>query len=148
MPLKRHYMSREEFAKAHGAAPADLARVKAFAAKSGLKVVSVSPAERNVKLSGTVKALSAAFDVKLMEYAHADGNYRGRIGSIHLPAGLADIVQGVFGLDNRRQARPHISRPHEEDRRARIPRAWPRSRRPRSPSSTISRPGRTAPANA
>ncbi|MGA2016137.1 MAG: S53 family peptidase [Opitutaceae bacterium] len=110
MPLKRHYMTREAFAKAHGAAPADLAKVKGFAAKSGLKVEAVSPAERHVKLSGTVKALSAAFDVKLMEYAHPDGNYRGRIGSIHLPAGLTDIVQGVFGLDNRRQARPHISR--------------------------------------
>src|SRR5208282_2356515 len=70
MPLKRHYMTREAFAKAHGAAPADLARVKAFAAKSGLKVEAVSPSERHVKLSGTVRALSAAFDVKLMEYAH------------------------------------------------------------------------------
>jgi len=110
MPLKRHYMTREEFANAHGAAPADLSRVKAFAAKSGLKVEAVNPAERHVKLSGTVKALSAAFDVKLMEYAHPDGNYRGRIGSVHLPAALTDVVQGVFGLDNRRQARPHITR--------------------------------------
>jgi kumamolisin len=108
-PLKRRYMSREEFAKAHGAANADLAKVKAFAAKNGLKVVSESAAERSVKLSGTVMALSAAFDVKLMEYAHPDGNYRGRIGSIHLPDGLANVVQGVFGLDNRRQARPHFT---------------------------------------
>jgi len=115
MPLKRNYLSREEFAKAYGAAPADLARVKAFAAKNQLEVLSVNPAERHVKLSGTVKALNAAFDVKLMEYAHPDGNYRGRIGSVHLPEGLARVVQGVFGLDNRRQARPHISRPKEDD---------------------------------
>lgn len=110
MPLKRTYLSREEFAKAHGAAPADLAKVKAFAAKNKLEVVSSSAAERSVKLSGTIRALSAAFDVKLMEYSHPDGNYRGRIGSIHLPDGLAAVVQGVFGLDNRRQARPHISK--------------------------------------
>jgi kumamolisin len=108
LPKKRTYMTREQFAAAHGAAPADLAKVKAFAAKNKLDVVSASAAERSVKLSGTVRALSAAFDVKLMEYEHADGNYRGRIGSIHLPAGLSDVVQGVFGLDNRRQARPHI----------------------------------------
>jgi kumamolisin len=106
-PLKRRNMTREEYAAAHGAAPADLAKVKAFAAKSGLSVVSVNAAERSVKLSGTVKALSAAFDVKLMEYEHPDGNYRGRIGSVHLPAGLASVVQGVWGLDNRLQARPH-----------------------------------------
>ncbi|HTU03782.1 MAG TPA: S53 family peptidase, partial [Candidatus Sulfotelmatobacter sp.] len=116
-PLKRRYLSREEFAKAYGAAPADLAKVTTFAAKNGLEVVSVNPAERHVKLAGTVRALSAAFDVKLMEYAHADGDYRGRIGSIHLPAGLANVVQGVFGLDNRRQARPHIS-PSKEDAEA------------------------------
>jgi kumamolisin len=109
-PLKRTYMSREDFAAAHGAAPADLAKVKAFAAANKLKVVSASAAERSVKLSGSVKAVSAAFDVKLMNYAHPDGDYRGRIGSVHLPASLANVVQGVFGLDNRRQARPHISR--------------------------------------
>jgi kumamolisin len=106
-PLKRRNMSREEYAAAHGAAPADLAKVKAFAAKSGLDVLSESAAEKSVKLSGTVRALSAAFDVKLMEYAHPDGDYRGRIGSVHLPAALTSVVKGVWGLDNRRQARAH-----------------------------------------
>lgn len=116
MPLKRRYMSREALAAAHGAAPADLARVKAFAARSGLKVEAVNPAERHVKISGPIKAFNAAFDVKLMEYAHQDGNYRGRIGGVHLPANLSKVVQGVFGLDNRRQARPHAirRRPYDE----------------------------------
>jgi kumamolisin len=110
MPLKRSYLSREQFAAAHGAAPGDIAKVKAFAEKSGLKVVSSSLAERNVKVSGTVGAFCAALQVKLMQYSHPDGDYRGRIGSVHLPADLTKVVQGVYGLDNRRQARPHISR--------------------------------------
>jgi kumamolisin len=109
LPAKRRYLTRDQFAAAHGAAPADLAKVKAFATKSGLEVVSESLAERSVKVAGTVRAVSTAFDVKLMEYAHADGNYRGRIGSVHIPANLLPIVQGVFGLDTRRQARAHIS---------------------------------------
>jgi len=117
MPLKRRYMTREAFAKAHGAAPADLAKVKAFAASNGLRVESEDSAQRHVKLSGTVRELSAAFDVKLMEYEHADGNYRGRIGGVHLPKGLEKVVQGVFGLDNRRQARPHISLSRSADAR-------------------------------
>ncbi len=123
LPLsKRRYLTRDQFAATHGAAPADLAKVKAFAVKSGLEVVSESLAERSIKLAGTVKAISAAFDVKLMEYAHADGNYRGRIGSVHIPANLTSIVQGVFGLDTRRQARPHISRSrsHAEARAGRL----------------------------
>ena len=108
LPGQRKYMSRSQYAAAHGAAAADLAKVKAFARKRGLRVVSASPAERNVKLSGTVRAFSAAFDVKLMQYSHPDGDYRGRIGSIHLPRELTKVVQGVFGMDNRRQARPHF----------------------------------------
>lgn len=108
-PLKRTYPTREEFAAAHGAAPSDLAKVKSFAAKHRFKVVSASAAERNVKLSGTVRAMAAAFQVKLMDYAHPDGDYRGRIGCIHLPASLIPVVEGIFGLDNRCQARPHIA---------------------------------------
>ena len=107
-PLKRHYLSREGFAAAYGAAPADVTKIKAFAKKNKLAVVSASPAQRNVVLSGSAKALSAAFQVKLMEYEHAEGNYRGRIGRIHLPSELVPVVEGIFGLDNRRMARPHI----------------------------------------
>jgi kumamolisin len=110
LPLNRTYLTRDQFAAAHGASPADIAKVKTFAASNKLRVVSASAPERNVKIVGSVKALCTAFDVKLMEYAHPDGTYRGRIGSVHLPKSLTDVVEGVFGLDNRRQARPHFSR--------------------------------------
>jgi kumamolisin len=108
-PGKRRYLSRRDFAAAYGAAPADVAKVKAFAKRCGLSVVSTSVAERNVKLAGTVQAFCAAFRVKLMDYEHPDGTYRGRIGGIYLPTGMAEVVHGIFGLDNRRQARPHIA---------------------------------------
>ena len=49
--------------------------------------------------------MEKAFQVKLFNYAHESGNYRGRIGEVGVPAALKDIVQGVFGLDNRRVAR-------------------------------------------
>jgi kumamolisin len=107
-PLKRRYLSREKFASTYGASPADINKIKSFAKKSKLTVVSSDPARRAVTLSGSAKALSDAFQVKLMEYEHEHGNYRGRIGRIHLPKELSPIVTGVFGLDNRRMARPHI----------------------------------------
>lgn len=107
-PLKRHYLSREEFASAYGASPADINKIKSFAKTNKLSVVSSDPARRTVTLSGSAKALSDAFQVKLMEYEHPHGNYRGRIGRIHLPKELTPVVRGVFGLDNRRMARPHI----------------------------------------
>jgi kumamolisin len=109
-PLKRTYLTRTQFAAAHGAAPTDLNIVKRFAKLRKLRVLSASAPERNVKVVGTVKALSLAFDIKLMDYSHPDGDYRGRIGSVHLPKDLAKVVTGVFGLDNRRQANPHFKK--------------------------------------
>jgi len=37
-----------------------------------------------------------------------EGSYRGRTGHIHVPEDLAPIIEGVFGLDDRPQARPHV----------------------------------------
>ena len=107
-PHQRQYMSREQFAAGCGASPGDLAKIEAFAHGHNLTVMEVSQARRTMVLSGTIAALSAAFGVYLANYEHSDGNYRGRTGPIYIPADLTGIVQGVFGFDNRRQARPHF----------------------------------------
>src|SRR5919109_1937183 len=108
IPAERRHMTREEFAAAYGADPKDLAAIEAFAQAYGLTVTEVSSAKRSVVLAGTVAAFSKAFGVSLDAYEYWGGTYRGRIGAVHVPAELAEIVQGVFGLDNRPQARPHF----------------------------------------
>jgi kumamolisin len=107
-PHKRRYLSHDEWAAAYGATPEDIAKVEAFAQAHGLAVVAVEAPRRSIHLSGTVAAFGAAFGVALEQYDHPDGSYRGRVGPVKVPAELADIVQGVFGLDNRPQARPHF----------------------------------------
>jgi kumamolisin len=72
--------------------------------------MEASQARRTVVLSGTIAALSAAFGVYLASYEHSEGNFRGRTGPIYIPEDLTGIVQGVFGFDNRPQARPHFRR--------------------------------------
>jgi kumamolisin len=104
MPRDRQYLSLKEFESAHGAAPDDLVKVEQFADEHGLSVVEVSPARRTLVLSGTVASLSDAFGVCLAIYEYPGGTYRGRTGPVHVPAELADVVEGVFGLDNRPQA--------------------------------------------
>jgi len=101
-------LSRADFAQQHGAAPTDLAAVKAFAASAGLQVVAEEAARRTLRLAGTVAQFEAAFGVQLLRYAHAEGGYRGRTGAITLPAELDGIVVAVLGLDDRPQARPHF----------------------------------------
>jgi len=105
-------MSRADFENAHGADPADLDKIKRFAQEFGLKVheTGTELARRTVMLSGTVSNLQKAFHVELKEYSHPKGNFRGRVGAISVPADYADIVTGVFGLDNRPQAEPHFRR--------------------------------------
>jgi kumamolisin len=113
-PVQRDHLSREAFAERYGADPADLARVETFARSNGLAVIDVSAARRSVLVAGSVTRVSAAFDVKLGQFTHPDGGtFRGRQGPIFIPAELADIVQGVFGLDDRPAARPHMRRLEE-----------------------------------
>jgi kumamolisin len=109
-PGDRKYLTRTEFTAKHGADAADFAKIAAFAHDHGLVVVDSSRSKRSVKLSGTLEALSGAFEVEVHQYGHAGGNYRGRIGSINVPENLAEIVVGVHGFDNRPVARPHYRR--------------------------------------
>ncbi|MGY8632925.1 S53 family peptidase [Bradyrhizobium sp. 14AA] len=109
-PRERQYLTRAEFAEQRGADPADVARIDDFAHHHDLNVKSVHLASRTVKLTGTVKALSAAFGVKLNKVRHEGATYRMRKGSVQIPADLADIVVGVHGLDNRPVAQPHFRR--------------------------------------
>ncbi|MGH9551915.1 MAG: protease pro-enzyme activation domain-containing protein, partial [Terriglobales bacterium] len=109
-PRERQHMTREQFEATSGADPQDIASIEAFAHDHQLSVAEANAAERRVVLSGTVANFSKAFDVELKRYEHAGGSYRGRTGSVHLPEDIADLVQGVFGLDDRPQAKAHFQR--------------------------------------
>jgi kumamolisin len=106
-PGERTYMTREEHAERHGADPADIAKVEAFARENGLRVTDTNAAQRTVTLSGTASAYSKAFGVDLKMYKAGDVAYRGREGDILIPENLQGIVTSVTGLDNRPFAKPH-----------------------------------------
>ena len=113
-PAQRQYLSREEYAAGHGADSQDIAKVAEFATAHQLVVVESNAARRSVVLSGTATTLGAAFGATLQQFEHESGTYRGRTGSISVPANLADVVEGVFGLDDRPQASPHFQRLHPD----------------------------------
>ena len=109
----RTILGRKQFEQSHGADPDDIARIESFAREHGLTVTEKSAARRTVILSGTVVKMNEAFGVQLKQYQYPSGTYRGRTGSVQLPAELQDVVEGVFGLDNRPQAKPHFRRRRE-----------------------------------
>jgi kumamolisin len=110
---ERVYLSKQELAHYFGPAPADVAAVVAFAKAHDLTVGEENPAASSIKLTGTVKAIQTAFGVSLNHYENDEqASYRGREGAIHVPAELAGIVEGVFGLDNRRIGRGYRRTDH------------------------------------
>ena len=112
------FMSREEFAHEHAADPADLAKLRKFAAAHSLIVCQEHAARRTVILSGTVEQFNAAFSVQLQRIKAPGGTYRGRTGALQLPQELDGIVEAVMGLDNRPQAIPHFRmRPTGDDKK-------------------------------
>jgi kumamolisin len=135
-PGERKYISSDEFTTKYGAASSDLDLITDFADSHGLKVVEKNAARRTVIVSGKVSNINKAFGVELERYEvevrqeepkgkpemeHPGRKletkrpkrdreiYRGYEGEVYLPADLVPVVEGVFGLDNRRMARRAIT---------------------------------------
>ncbi|WP_309570991.1 S53 family peptidase, partial [Deinococcus sp.] len=63
---------------------------------------------RTVILRGPVSRMQQAFGVILNLHEERGVTFRGRSGPVHVLQDLADIVEGVFGLDDRPQAHPQF----------------------------------------
>src|SRR5207244_4132532 len=63
---------------------------------------------RSVQLRGPASAMERAFGVALERVAAKGRSFRQRTGSVRVPAALSSIVTGVFGLDDRPQAKSHF----------------------------------------
>ena len=100
-------VTHKNYEKEFGASQKDAEKVEEFAHQYHLTTVNVDLARRSVMLSGSVADMESAFGVKLEGSTDYAGNaIRVREGEIFVPEKLKDIVEGVFGLDNRPAARP------------------------------------------
>jgi kumamolisin len=118
-PMKRgrpqERLTRAAYASRHGADPASLRLVRAFAKEFGLTVEPAAQAGPcTVHLTGSAAAMQKAFGVSLTLRTTEAGSFRVREGAITLPEELQGHILAVLGLDNRPQARPHfrIAQPH------------------------------------
>jgi kumamolisin len=103
-------LTHAQYRLRHGADPAAVKLVRAFAKEYGLAVTpdTPGPERRTIKLTGTIAAMQKAFGVTLVHKTHDGTTYRVREGSITLPSALVGPVEAVLGLDNRPQAQPHF----------------------------------------
>jgi kumamolisin len=98
-------LTRAQVGETYGANQADIDKVVQVLGTYGLTLDQAIAATRTVRMRGKISALESAFHTRLFNYSYPDGSYRGRVGKLLIPVELADIVQGVFGLDNRPVAR-------------------------------------------
>jgi hypothetical protein len=117
-PRDRTFLSPEEFTARYGAAQEEIDTVAEFGRSNGLTVIEAHPGRRSVVLTGSVAQMNTAFGVELSYYeapnperfskfarmsdAPQTQTYRGYTGTISLPGPVADVVELVAGLDNRR----------------------------------------------
>jgi kumamolisin len=111
-------ISRSDFASEHGADPKEMEEVAAFAKAHGLEVVESHAGRRSVVVRGSASAMNDAFGVELQDYDSPRGQYHSHTGTVNLPGKLAESVEAVIGLDNRRVPAKHFStarRPNPAD---------------------------------
>ena len=103
-------MSREAFATQYGADPADADAVAQYASGQGLTVESTDLARRAVMVSGTLAQMRAAFGAVVDVYSQYGATFRARTGTLTVPVSLKGVIEGIFGLDERPQARSRLRR--------------------------------------
>jgi len=110
-PLPGGRLSRAELAERYGADRDDVELVRSAVEGAGAEVVRVDPASRRMRVAGSVATLSELFAAELQQARVPDGQLvRQRTGALSVPAGLAEAVVAVLGLDNRPQGRSRVVR--------------------------------------
>jgi subtilase family serine protease len=101
-PQYRHYLTPAQFAAQYGPTQASVDAVVAHLKANGLKVTQVSANRQDVEASGPASAMQQAFGTSINSYYDASQNrtFYANATAPQLPADVADVVQGVAGLDN------------------------------------------------
>jgi kumamolisin len=117
---KRHYLSAAEIASQFGPDPDAISAVKRFAQKYGLSEIDSNNGPRQITVSVPAAQVTELFGTQLAVYKSRKDHrsYRGRVRAISLPREdftkeEIENIAGVFGLDNRPQAR-HFASPVAE----------------------------------
>jgi len=105
------YAAQADRPQTYGADQSSIDAVAAFAAEHGLQVEEADAPSRLVILTGPASAMSAAFGTELQVFRSEETGetYRGRVGPLHIPEQLSEVVTLVSGLDNRPQVRPRAA---------------------------------------
>ena len=99
MPAKA--LSPEGLARQYGASPENIRKVEDTLRSYGLHIEGVGPTHRSLRVSGSAAAIEGAFKAGVAIYhSAAQGDFRGREGSVSVPAEIASLVDSVEAWTN------------------------------------------------
>jgi kumamolisin len=110
-------LSHEELIQAHGADPADVEAIEAFAAMYDFSIVRVNAGARTITLAGPLHSLAEMFGAQLELRQVGQRIVRTRQGSLRIPGSLAERIVAVLGFDERSAAATYHqpAEPHAHD---------------------------------
>jgi len=113
------YLTPEQFNARYGPTQASVDQVRSYLTAQGLSVSSVSANRQVVNAHGTAEQIAKAFGTHESSYVDPQQNrtFFSNDAAASVPASLADVVQGVSGLNNHtvrttRIAKPNASTPN------------------------------------
>ena len=99
-PVYQHYLTPDQFMAQYGPTQDDVAKVTDFLTAQGLTVQDVSANRQVVDVSGPVSQIDRAFATHMGMYQQAGREFYANDAAPTMPSGIADVVQGISGLDN------------------------------------------------
>jgi hypothetical protein len=99
-PGYRRFLTPAQFTERFGPSAADWNALLTFAGQNGFTIVGGSRDEMDLRLSGSVRAIEAAFHVKLRVYQHPTENRTYYSPDTEPTVDMATAVWHVSGLDN------------------------------------------------
>ena len=107
-PLYGQYLTPAEFAAKYGAPQTDFDAVLAWARANGLTVTQTSLSRNAISVSATAAQLGKAFGVRFNNYIDpvSGDMFFSAASAPKLPASIAGMVRGVYGLSSHAVAKP------------------------------------------
>jgi hypothetical protein len=98
-PNYHKWLTPAAYNSSFGASPQDVATVKTWLESNGF-TVQVAPAGNVIRFSGTMGAVSAAFQTEMHSYAVAGVRHIANASEPSIPAALAPVVRGIASLND------------------------------------------------
>ena len=99
-PEYRQWLSPEQYAGRFGLSRSDIDAVTGWLEASGFRIHMVSPARNWIAFGGTAEQVGRAFGTEIHRYEVDGESHFANITEPSLPAGLANVVAAIRGLDD------------------------------------------------